>query len=158
MKEAYFDLEQLFATSFSCGTMIVAVLMLACLGHTAIAAQGNPKAAKVKNPVSATPESITAGKRIYQKSCAPCHGINGEGGPGNDLIPAAPDLTDDKWDHGSTDGEIFDNIKNGVAPNFNMTPFKDQLKDPGIWNVVNYLRSIAKKKPDASKTNSQAPK
>jgi mono/diheme cytochrome c family protein len=50
------------------------------------------------------------------------------------------------WDHGSTDGAIFDNIKNGVAPDFNMTPWKDQLKDDEIWNVVNYLRSIAKKK------------
>jgi len=33
-----------------------------------------------------------------------------------------------------------------VAPDFNMTPWKDQLKDEEIWNVVNYLRSIAKKK------------
>jgi Cytochrome C oxidase, cbb3-type, subunit III len=49
-------------------------------------------------------------------------------------------------DHGSTDGEIFDSIKNGVAPDFNMVPFKDQLKDEEIWNVVNYVRSIAKKK------------
>ena len=61
-------------------------------------------------------------------------------------IPASPDLTDEMWDHGSTDGAIFDNIKNGVAPDFNMTPWKDQLKDDEIWNVVNYLRSIAKKK------------
>ena len=37
------------------------------------------------------------------------------------------------------------NIKNGVAPDFNMVPFKDKLKDDEIWNVVNYLRSIAKK-------------
>jgi len=49
-------------------------------------------------------------------------------------------------DHGSTDGEIFDVIKNGVAPDFNMIPWKDKLKDPDVWNVVNYLRSIAKKK------------
>jgi mono/diheme cytochrome c family protein len=55
-------------------------------------------------------------------------------------------LTDDAWDHGSTDGAIFDNIKNGVPPDFNMTPWKDQMKDDEIWNVVNYLRSIAKKK------------
>jgi len=27
-----------------------------------------------------------------------------------------------------------------------MVPFKDTLKDDEIWNVVNYLRSIAKKK------------
>ena len=152
MKRIYFDIQQVFATSL-CRRTIFAALALACLSRIAIAAQGNPNAAKVKNPVGATPESVAAGKRIYQKSCAPCHGINGQGGPGNDLIPAAPDLTDDKWDHGSTDGEIFANIKNGVAPDFNMTPWKDQLKDPDIWNVVNYLRSIAKNK-QTSKANS----
>jgi len=27
-----------------------------------------------------------------------------------------------------------------------MVPFKDKLKDDEIWNVVNYVRSIAKKK------------
>ena len=125
---------------------IIAVLVLAFLVRIVTAAQGNPEAAKVKSPVAATPESVTAGKQIFQKRCATCHGSNAEGGSGNDLIPAAPDLTDDKWDHGSTDGEIFDAIKNGVPPDFNMTPWSDQLKDPDIWNVVNYLRSIAKRK------------
>jgi cbb3-type cytochrome c oxidase subunit III len=119
---------------------------LACAGRLVIAAQGNSEAAKLKSPVALTPESVAAGKQIFQRSCATCHGSNAEGGSGSDLIPAAPDLTDDKWDHGSTDGEIFDAIKNGVPPDFNMTPWKDQLKDPDIWNVVNYLRSIAKKK------------
>ena len=124
----------------------IAVVIAACLVRIDVAAQGNPAAAKVKNPVAATPESVTAGKQIFQKRCATCHGSNAEGGSGSDLIPAAPDLTDDKWDHGSTDGEIFDAIKNGVPPDFNMTPWSDQLKDPDIWNVVNYLRSIAKSK------------
>ena len=70
---------------------------------------------------------------------------NAEGGPGNDLIPAAPDLTDKEWKHGSTDGEIFSAIKNGVPPELNMVPFGDQIKDTEIWNVVNYIRSLAKK-------------
>jgi len=26
-----------------------------------------------------------------------------------------------------------------------MVPWKDQLKDNDIWNVINYIRSIAKK-------------
>jgi len=112
-------------------------------GASTRAAQGTP--ATLKNPVAASAESIAAGKQVYTRSCATCHGTSGEGGPGNDLIPAAPDLTDATWDHGSTDGEIFTSIKNGVAPDFNMTPFKDRLKDEDIWNVVNYLRSIAKK-------------
>ena len=124
---------------------LVTALALAWIGHIAIAAQGNPEAAKVKNPVASTPESIAAGKDSF-RMCAPCHGANAEGGPGNDLIPAAPDLTDDKWDHGSNDGEIFDSIKNGVPPDFNMIPWKDKLKDEQIWNLVNYLRSVAKKK------------
>jgi mono/diheme cytochrome c family protein len=130
---------------------ILTALLLFGVARMVIAAQGNPETAKVKNPVAATPESIAAGKQVYNKSCAPCHGLNGEGGPGNDLIPAAPNLVDDKWDHGSSDGEIFDSIKNGIGPDFNMVPWKDMLKDPDMWNVVNYLRSIAKKKPAAAK-------
>ena len=125
--------------------IIIVTAAVAWIGHVAIAAQGDPEAAKVKNPVASTPESIAAGKVVFAK-CAPCHGVNGQGGPGNDLIPAAPSLVDDQWDHGSTDGEIFANIKNGVGPDFNMVPWKDQLKDNDIWNVVNYLRSIATKK------------
>ncbi|HTM04106.1 MAG TPA: c-type cytochrome [Vicinamibacterales bacterium] len=102
-------------------------------------------AVDTKNPIAATPESIAAGKQTYVRTCAPCHGTSGEGGPGNDLIPAAPDLTDAMWDHGSTDAAIFTNIKEGIGPDFNMTPFQDRLKDEEIWNVVNYLRTLARK-------------
>ena len=121
---------------------LTGIVVLAWLAGVALSAQAP---AALKNPVPGSPESIAAGKQTYTRNCAPCHGTSGEGGPGNDLIPAAPDLTDAMWDHGSTDGEIFSNIRNGVAPDFNMTPFKDKLKDDEIWNVVNYVRSIAKR-------------
>jgi mono/diheme cytochrome c family protein len=128
---------------------LLRVCFAACAIAPAIAAapvaQGNPEAARLKNPVAATTESLAEGKRLYQRHCASCHGSNGEGGPGNDLIPAAPDLTDKEWKHGSSDGEIFSVVKNGVPPELNMVPFADQLKDTDIWNVVNYLRSLAKK-------------
>ena len=109
------------------------------------AAQGPLGAAQTKNPVAATADSIADGKRLYQRHCASCHGANAEGGAGNDLIPAAPDLTDKEWKHGATDGEIFSAIKNGIPPDLNMIPFGDQLKDAEIWNVVNYLRSLGKR-------------
>jgi len=109
------------------------------------AAQDPPGAAQTKNPVAATADSIADGKRLYQRHCASCHGANAEGGAGNDLIPAAPDLTDKEWKHGATDGEIFSAIKNGIPPDLNMIPFGDQLKDAEIWNVVNYLRSLGKR-------------
>jgi mono/diheme cytochrome c family protein len=36
-------------------------------------------------------------------------------------------------------------IKNGVPPDLAMEPWGDRIKDPDIWNVVNYIRSLAKK-------------
>ncbi len=114
------------------------------LAAAVASAQSTNDAARLKNPVAASAASVAEGKRLYQRHCASCHGSNGEGGPGNDLIPAAPDLTDKEWKHGSTDGDIFSAIKSGIPPDFNMIPFADQLSDTDIWNVVNYVRSIAK--------------
>jgi mono/diheme cytochrome c family protein len=113
------------------------------LGAIVVAGQDRP--ATLKNPIASSADSIATGKQLYVRHCAPCHATSGEGGPGNDLIPAAPDLTDAMWDHGSSDGAIFASIKDGIAPEFNMTPFKDRLKDDDIWHVVNYVRSLAKK-------------
>jgi mono/diheme cytochrome c family protein len=62
------------------------------------------------------------------------------------MAPAGTaNLVDGEWKHGSTDGEIFTVIKNGVGPAFDMLPGGETLSDPQIWNVVNYLRSIAPK-------------
>jgi cbb3-type cytochrome c oxidase subunit III len=121
------------------------LLLAPVAGLRTAAAQGNPDAAKIQNPVPSSPESVAAGKTAFNRYCANCHGLNGEGSPGNDLTPEAPDLTDKAWKHGSTDGEIFSAIKNGIAPDFNMGAFGDQLKDEDIWKVVNYVRSLAKK-------------
>lgn len=108
--------------------------------------QGNPAAAKIQNPVAPTLGSIAAGKSLYQRFCANCHGSDAKGGPGNDLVPSAPDLTGQEWKHGSSDGEIFSSIKNGVPPDFNMAAWGLQgLKDEEIWSVINYIRTLAKK-------------
>ena len=123
--------------------IFIAPLALAGLGSVAMA-QGSPDAAALENPVTSTPESITVGQESYDQYCASCHGSTGEGGVGNDLIPDSPNLTDETWDHGSTDGNIFDAIKNGVPPNFDMIPWSNRLTDDEVWNVVNYLRSLAK--------------
>lgn len=126
-------------------TLFIAA-MLACFTAIGMVAQGNPEAAKIKNPVASTPESIAAGKATFQRYCAVCHGTTAEGGSGSDISPPAPNLTDDEWQHGSTDGEVFSVIKNGVPPDLNMEPWGDRIKDDEIWKVVNYLRSLAKKK------------
>jgi len=123
----------------------IGILLASPIGILALA-QGNPEAARNKNAVAATPESIASGKQVYQRYCASCHGLTAEGGSGSDISPPAPDLTDSEWKRGSTDGEIFDVIKNGVPPELNMEPWGDRINDTNIWNVVNYVRSLAKKK------------
>ena len=105
---------------------------------------GDPKLATRKNPVPATPASITAGRALYSKNCRHCHGLRGKGdGPLAPKNPKPADLTDDKWDHGSSDGEIFAVIWNGApAPNTEMKPMKGTLTEKNVWEIVNYIRNI----------------
>jgi copper transport protein len=118
---------------------------LASLVVVAAIAQGNADAAKMTNPVAASADSVATGKQLYTRYCAVCHGTTATGGSGSDISPPAPDLTDNEWKRGSTDGEIFSVIKNGVPPDLNMEPWGDRIRDPDIWNLVNYLRTLAKK-------------
>jgi len=37
------------------------------------------EAKKMKNPIKATQASIQKGKAIYEKKCALCHGVKGDG-------------------------------------------------------------------------------
>lgn len=113
--------------------------------------KGDPEAAKIKNPVASTPESIAAGQKQYQTLCAGCHGKDAKGGITISVIEdrggyQPPDLTDEKWDHGSSDGEIFTVIKKGVAPDFFMAPWDGRISDTEIWNMINYIKSLAQKK------------
>jgi mono/diheme cytochrome c family protein len=122
-----------------------AVCAVALSGAT-LSAQSKD-AAKMKNPVKATAESIDAGKTTYNKYCKFCHADDATGN--GKLAPKdthPPNLVDAKWDHGSTDGEIFENIKDGIGPKFDMKPMKAKMKDEDIWNVINYLRSLGPKK------------
>ena len=103
---------------------------------------GNPEAAKVKNPVAASAESTAAGKRVYTRMCSRCHGPEGKG-DGSGASVAVPDLTDALWDYGGSDGEIFGVIHDGVSAD--MDGYAGRLSDTDIWNVVNFVRSVAAK-------------
>ncbi len=122
------------------------IVVCAAAWAASAAAQGNPEAAKMKNPVAASPESIAAGKATFTKNCRFCHGADAKGnGPMAPQGTHPSDLTDAKWDRGSTDGEIFTVIRDGAGPKFDMKGYKGKLSDTDIWNVVNYLRSIGAK-------------
>ena len=116
----------------STALIAVFVCFVFAAGASAQRRGGDPKARAVKNPVPATPASVTLGAACT-KNCRQCHGLRlkGDGllAPKN---PRPADLTDDKWDHGSTDGEIFAVIWNGApAPMTEMKPMKGTLTDEG---------------------------
>jgi mono/diheme cytochrome c family protein len=111
----------------------------------------DPDPTTLRNPVPSSPESVAAGAQSYAKLCALCHGATGNGDGKLAAATAAygarpSNLTDDVWDHGSTDGEIFVVIRDGIGPDFNMPGFKGRLQDGEIWNVVNYVRSLSAKR------------
>ena len=106
----------------------------------------NAEAAKLKNPVALNAETVETGKKLYQRHCASCHGRSGKGDGGLALSGGEPsDLTDDVWDTGSTDGEIFVAIRDGLSSD--MLAYKEKLKDKEIWQVVVFLRSLGPKQP-----------
>ena len=109
-------------------------------------AHHHPEAAALKNPVAADATSIAAGKKIFEEHCTDCHGDAGKGdGPAAQYPdPKPPDLTDAEWKHGSSDGEIFTVIRDGVHDT-DMKSFSKKLNEHQIWDVVNYIRSIGPK-------------
>ena len=128
--------------------LFVAVVLIkgpaAFAGRSGSQTQPNLEAKKLKNPVPSNAGSIEEGRKIYSRTCAPCHGPSGKGDGGMALGGSTPaDLTDDKWDHGSTDGEIFVVIRDGVSAD--MEGYKDKLTEKQIWQVINFIRSIGPK-------------
>jgi mono/diheme cytochrome c family protein len=132
------DMNRLFA-------LTVATLVLSSAASLSLAQQTQkPNAnAAVKNPVPVTPQSIASGKALFAKNCRFCHGEDAKGnGPQAPEGTHPPDLTDDTWDHGSSDAEIFAVIKDGIGPKYDMKGNNSKMTPQEMWNIINYLRSI----------------
>jgi mono/diheme cytochrome c family protein len=107
------------------------------------AADAKP-AAKLVNPVKPTPASIASGKKSYTYDCAMCHG-NAGGGDGSlatDMHLRLRDYRDAAALKELSDGDIYSIIANGKGQ---MTGEDGRMKPQQIWDVVNYVRSLAKK-------------
>src|SRR5437016_4681286 len=78
-----------------------------------------------QHPSIGKPEAIAAGASRYSTSCAGCHGPDGSGGRGPNLVRRT------LW-HPLSDEDIFRTIRNGV-PGADMPPTRLRMTRPGTW-------------------------
>ncbi|MCM3904041.1 MAG: c-type cytochrome [Pyrinomonadaceae bacterium] len=106
---------------------------------------------KTKNPVEATEESIAKGKELFMTrkgNCIFCHGETGSGNKENlpKLRRVPADLSDSKRMPKLSDGEIFWKITKGIP---GIMPSREMLTEEERWQLVNFVRTLAKEKPKA---------
>ena len=102
----------------------------------------SPQDAAKVNPVKPTPESLAKGKKLYGIDCAMCHGKDGDGkGDMASDMKNVTDFTKPGALKNRTDGELYFVLRHGKGE---MPPEGDRAKDEDIWNLVNYIRSLAK--------------
>lgn len=103
---------------------------------TTISAQSrsNGSGDEAPNAALAAKADAARGRPIFERHCAPCHGMSGSGGRGPRLnrsyLPHAPD-----------DTELRSVITNGIPPGM---PDASYLSDDEIANVAAHIRSLAK--------------
>ena len=116
------------------------------------------EAARRENPVKPSEESLARGKKQYGYDCVMCHGKTGDGkgDVAADMKLKMNDETDPATLKDRTDGELFYIIQKGKD---RMPPEGSRVKDETIWDMVNYVRSLAKKgdKPAAAGAEAPAP-
>ncbi len=99
-------------------------------------------AANTKNPLAGNTETLKYAQVIYTTYCTPCHGNKGKGDG-----PAAAGLATKPANHSSdvvqkqTDGALFWMISEGRNP---MPSYKTALSENQRWELVNYIRTLAK--------------
>src|SRR5437773_1039374 len=123
----------------------VSFLILFCVALLGFLAMTKGLDAQNKNPLAGDPRAAKLGEFEFRANCAFCHGLGARGGG------RGPDLTRAKKRHGSTDGELFRTISEGV-PGTAMPPNGATQQGVGmteeeIWQVISYIRSVQVKAP-----------
>jgi mono/diheme cytochrome c family protein len=96
-------------------------------------AQVPEEARERANPLRDDPDTVAAGRKLYQRHCAECHGAMGENGRKGPSLRAAEVQT-------ATDGALFWAITNGnVRAGM---PVWSKLPEPQRWQVTTYIKSL----------------
>jgi mono/diheme cytochrome c family protein len=129
--------------------IVIAVVSLAITTPGEEGAEAKQKwiapAAEVRkqNPVAVNETSLAAGEKIYLKRCLSCHGKTGNGdGPDAVDLGIHPAKFSDPRLAEETDGALFWKITSGKKP---MPDYGRRLSPTDRWNVIIYLRTLARK-------------
>lgn len=92
-----------------------------------------PEKARTKtNPLSQDASAISAGRALFKRHCAECHGENADGKKG-------PSLRAEEIQNASP-GAIFWLLTNGVVRRG--MPVWSRLPEPQRWQLVAYIKSL----------------
>lgn len=104
-----------------------------------------PQYAGLANPLRRTEENLEAGRRLFETTCAACHGRSGRGdGPAaSGLRPPPGNVADLAKMPMATDGYLFWTIAEGGQPlGTQMPAFGNALSDEQIWQLILFLRAM----------------
>lgn len=96
------------------------------------------------NPVKPTPESQAHAKKVWSYDCALCHGEKGDGkgDVADSMKLTLKDYTKPDSLKDVTDAQMYETILKGKGQ---MPGEEGRAKPDDIWNLIIYIRSMAKK-------------
>ena len=108
-----------------------------------------PRSLSPLNQTESSPELLASGKILYDKRCAPCHGLDGagEGKAAYLLYPKPRDFVSARyrivstWERIPTDNDIFGVVSRGI-PGSSM-PSWAHLSEIERWSLVHYIKTFA---------------
>jgi mono/diheme cytochrome c family protein len=104
----------------------------------------NPDNAARQSTSRLSPEKQLAmqeGRRLFQKSCARCHGRDGKGADARDNFPMIPDFSAGPWQQKRSDAQLLVSILDGKGTA--MPAFRDKISRDRGRDIVTYIRTFA---------------
>jgi uncharacterized membrane protein/mono/diheme cytochrome c family protein len=91
-----------------------------------------------------------AGER-FQQLCVKCHGKDGKGSEGRQLLPDIPDFTSESWQERRSDEQLLTSVIKGKGQD--MPPFNGKINKDQARDLVAHVRSFARNqgKPTSQK-------
>jgi mono/diheme cytochrome c family protein len=103
-----------------------------------------------KTKIASSPKLLETGRAVYERNCAPCHGLKGDAeGPAAYLLFPKPRnfvmalyRLVSTWDNFPTDEDIFQTISRGMPGS--AMPSWAHLTEETRWGLVHYVKTFSK--------------